>query len=77
MKVNDTLELLLVAVHPDYQKMGLNGIMIHQIYQNAHRNGIRWAETGPTLEENFDIQAQWEHFESKIHKRRRCFVKKI
>ena len=77
LKVNDTLELLLVAVHPDYQKMGLNGIMIHQIYEKARKNGIRWAETGPTLEENYNIQAQWGQFESRTHKRRRCFVKPV
>jgi GNAT superfamily N-acetyltransferase len=74
---NDTLELMLVAVHPDYQKMGLNGILIQQIYERARKNGIRWAETGPTLEENYNIQAQWNQFEGSIHKRRRCFIKKV
>jgi len=77
LKKNDTLELLLVAVHPDYQKMGLNGILIHQIYGRARKNGIKWAETGPTLEENHNIQAQWNQFESHLHKRRRCFIRPV
>lgn len=76
LKVNDTLELLLIGVHPDYQKLGLNGIMINEIWKRARKRGIIWAETGPTLINNFEIQAQWDRF-GQIHKRRCCFVKAL
>jgi GNAT superfamily N-acetyltransferase len=77
LKHNDTLELLLVAVHPSLQRLGLNGIMIHDIYERALKNNIKWAETGPTLEENYKIQAQWSQFPGRMHKRRRCFIKQL
>ena len=39
--------------------------------------GMKWAETGPMLELNDKVQAQWEDFPIEQHKRRRCFVKKL
>lgn len=77
MKHNDTLDMFLIAVHPDYQGKGVNAIIIDKILQNAIKNGIKFAETGPMLELNEKIQAQWKRFSKIQHKRRRCFIKKL
>lgn len=74
---NDTLELLLVAVKKEYQNKGVNSILITDIYKNAVEFGIKLAETGPELELNEQVQAQWKRFETRRHKRRRCYVKAI
>ena len=74
---NDTIDLLLIAVRPDYQKQGVNGIIINKILHGCRKMGIKYAETGPTLEENHNVLAQWKTFSIEQHKRRRCFKKEI
>ena len=38
---------------------------------------FRYAESNPELEMNGKVQAQWEYFDTELHKRRRAFVKAI
>ena len=77
LKVNDTLDLFLVAVHPDHQGMGINAIMMNHVLKSCLKMGIKQAETGPQLETNEKVQAQWKLFEKEQHKRRRCYVKQL
>ena len=77
LKVNDTLDLFLIAVHPDYQNKGVNAIVMNHILRGCHKMGITKAETGPQLELNDKIQNQWSLFNYTNHKRRRCWIKKI
>ena len=77
LRRNDTLDLFLIAVHPDYQNRGVNAILMNQILKGCHKMGIVRAETGPQLELNTKIQNQWNLFNYRCHKRRRCFVKKL
>ena len=77
LKVNDTLDLFLIAVHPDYQNKGVNAVLMSHILKGCHEMGMTHAETGPQLELNDKIQHQWGLFKFRNHKRRRCFIKKI
>ena len=77
LRKNDTLDLFLIAVRPDYQNKGVNAILMNHILNGCHKMGIVRAETGPQLELNTKIQNQWNFFKYKNHKRRRCFVKKL
>lgn len=77
LKVNDTLNLFLIAVRPELQKKGINAMLMYKILQNCNAAGIKYAETGPMLELNEKILAQWKTFDKEQHKRRRCFVKKL
>jgi len=77
MKKNDTIDLLLIAVDPQLQGTGLNAIVMDHILQSAQKNGIAYAETGPTLEVNDKVQSQWKFFERRQHKRRRCYIKDL
>ena len=74
---NDTIDLLLIAVRPDLQSKGVNAIVMNKIMQGCRKMGITHAETGPTLELNDKVLAQWKTFDIEQHKRRRCFKKKI
>ena len=74
---NDTMDLLLIAVDPELQGAAINAVVMDHILYGANRMGIKWAESGPTLELNEKVQAQWKFFEHEQHKRRRCFVKDI
>ena len=74
---NDTLDLFLIAVRPELQKTGLNGVIMEHLYSGCVKNGIRHAETGPQLEYNTKVHHQWKMFNIEPHKRRRCFIKKL
>ena len=74
---NDTVDLLLIAVRPDLQGAGINAIILDEMIRRARKIGIRYAETGPMLETNEKVLAQWKLFDKDQHKRRRCYVKDI
>ncbi len=74
---NDTIDLLLIGVRPDYQKKGVNAIVMNKMIEGCHEMGITHAETGPTLELNVKVLAQWRNLEKEQHKRRRCFIKSL
>ncbi len=74
---NDALDLFLTAVRPDLQGAGVNAVVLDHLIKNAVDNGIVYAESGPMLETNNKILAQWKLFATEQHKRRRCYIKKI
>lgn len=74
---NETLEMFLVAVSPEYQNKGVPAIMMNEIIKNCIKNKVLYCETGPELETNVDVQGMWKSFDKTKHKRRRCFIKKI
>ena len=74
---NDTIDLLLIAVRPDYQKKGVNAMILYHAMLGCFKLGIKEAETGPMLETNEKVQSQWKDFDIEQHKRRRCFIKKL
>jgi len=77
LKHNDTLEMYLVAVKPEYQGFGLNAILMHDVTKCAIKNGVKYAETGPELEENYKVRSQWDNYNAEIIRKRRCYVKEI
>ena len=74
LKKPDTLDLLLVGVKPEYQNKGVNAILLRESLVGAIKNGMKFAETGPELETNVEVQSQWKMFEHRNHKRRRCYT---
>ena len=74
---NDVLEMFLVGVDPQYQNTGIPAIMLNSLLKKCIENKVIYCETGPELETNIDVQGMWKGFETRQHKRRRCFVKEI
>jgi GNAT superfamily N-acetyltransferase len=77
LKTTKVLDMYLVAVKPEYQGLGLNAILMSEITNNAIRNGIKYAETGPELEDNDKITSFWKNYDAKRVRRRRCYIKEI
>lgn len=67
------LDLLLVAVRPDYQGKGVNALLFTDLIPIYQELGFEYAETNPELEMNDKVQNQWQYFKTEQHKRRRCF----
>ncbi|KAA6334022.1 hypothetical protein EZS27_017623 [termite gut metagenome] len=73
----EVLDLLLAAVKPEYQGKGINALLFYDLVPIYIKLGLVFGESNPELELHEKIQAQWSYFESKRHKRRRSFIKKI
>ena len=73
----DKADLYLVAVRPDYQGLGVNALFFADLIPIYNELGIRYAETGPQLEDNVKELSQWKPLHPTIGKRRRCYKKKI
>lgn len=77
LKNNHKADLYLTAVRPDLQNKGINAILIHEINKVYVKNKIEKVETNRELEVNSKVQAQWRFFDTRQHKRRRCYVKEL
>ncbi len=53
-------EMLLIAVHPDYQGLGVNALFFDDLIPVYNELGYTEAETGPQLEDNFRELSQWK-----------------
>ena len=71
------LDLMLVAVKPEYQNKGVNALLFSDLIPVYQQLGFEYAESNPELELNGKVQAQWEYFRTEQHKRRRAFIKEI
>jgi GNAT superfamily N-acetyltransferase len=77
IKKNDTLDLYLVGVRPEYKKIGVPAAMVNYCLKNALKNGIKKAIASPQLESNHAVHSLWRFFDARLHRRRRCFIKKV
>lgn len=70
-------ELLLIAVRPDYQGLGVNALFFDDLIPIYNKYHFKWAETGPQLESNIRELSQWKPLNPSLVKRRRCYRKKL
>ena len=77
LKREESAEMLLIAIRPDYQGLGVNAMFFDDLIPIYNRMGIKWAETGPQLEDNVRELTQWKPLKPTFVKRRRCYVKPI
>lgn len=73
----DVVDLLLIAVKPEYLSKGVNALIFADLLPGYIKNGYKYAESNPELEENASVQLQWQYFERRQHRRRRAFKKSL
>lgn len=74
---NDRVDLMLVAVKPEYQNKGVNALLFTDLIPKYIRYGYKWAESNPEMETNGKVQSQWDYFAHRQHRRRRSFAKNL
>ncbi len=78
IKNPEHLDMYFVAVRDEYKKAGIAAVLLHRITERALKNGVKFAESGPQLETNYNVQGLWNgHEVERSFKRRRCFSKTI
>ncbi len=73
----DTVDLLLIAIKPEYQNKGINALVFNDLIPGYIKNGYKWAESNPELEDNNSVQLQWQYFDYRQHRRRRAYRKPL
>ena len=76
-KPDNTVDLLLIAVKPEYQNKGINALLFADLIPYYNKYGFTHAESNPELEDNSKVQDQWNYFETRQHRRRRSFRKDL
>lgn len=73
-----TLELGLIAVKPEYQKMGVTSIIIKNMFERMRKRGnLEYADAGPQLETNTAALSSLDMFEREIVRKKICYIKDL
>jgi hypothetical protein len=75
MKKNDTIDMYLNGVRPDYQSKGVNALYYNEMHRAYIKFGIKKAITNPQLEDNAKALTIWKNFNGRQHLTRRCWIK--
>lgn len=76
-KHEDTVEMLLIGLLPEYQGKGINTLFFNDLIHYYNKKHFVYGETGPQLEHNIKEITQWNLFGPKLVKRRRCYCRRI
>lgn len=71
------VDLLLMGVLPEYRNKGTNALMFADLIPRYQEYGFEWGESQVEMETNEGVQSQWDALNPVMHKRRKCYVKKI
>ena len=77
LRHNDTVDLLLIGISDQYKNKGLNAMIFDRVSHAIHGYGIKYLESTRELEDNNSVQNMWNRFETRLHKRARCYVKSL
>ena len=73
----DVVDLLLIAVLPEYRQKGANSLIFDDLISQFQQYGFKYAEAMPQMESNTGVRSQWQYLESEQHRRHRCYSKAI
>lgn len=77
LKHEDKVEMILVAVDPAFQGLGINALFFDDLIPIYNELGYTWGEVAPQLETNMKVLTQWRDFNPLVYKHRRCYSKRI
>ncbi|MDR2085503.1 MAG: GNAT family N-acetyltransferase [Bacteroidales bacterium] len=74
-KHNDTIDLFLTGVHPEYQSKGVPSMLITEVYKRCIAREIYTVDTTGMIETNQKAIQNWKSFNHVMNKRKRCYIK--
>ena len=77
IKHEEAVEMLLIAVDPEYQNRGVHAILFKEMIGNIIKGGFRYGESNGEMETNNKVQNLWGDYEKEFKRRRRVFSKQI
>ena len=76
-RYEDALELMLIAVDPEYRNRGVHAMLFNEIIPIILECGFKYGESNAEMETNNAIQNVWNIFEKEFKRRRRVYSKPI
>ena len=76
LRKNDTVDLILTGVLPQWANSGIHAIYHQQLHQNCIDKGYKYAITNQQLESNHHYRI-WERYGGSVITKRRCYVKQL
>jgi len=71
------LNLMLGAIHPEYQNRGLDTILGSAMLESARKGGLEYIDSHLEMETNTKVRAEMEYMGGKVYKTYRVFAKPI
>lgn len=71
------VDMAIIGVTEAYKNKGIALALVSVFTERMIKYGVEYAETNLMLEHNSPIQNLWKHFDTTLHKRRRCFIKRL
>ena len=76
-KYEEGLELLLIAVDPEYQNKGVIALLFNEIIPTIIKGGFKYGESNAEMETNNAVQNLWNMYRRDFKRRRRVFTKEF
>lgn len=77
LKYEEAIELLLIAVDPEYQNRGVHAMIFQEMLDTLVKGGFKYAESNAEMETNVSVQNIWKDYQKELKRRRRVFSKEI
>lgn len=74
---NRIVDLMLIGVKKEYLSRGVNAMVFADLLPVFIKNGYEFAESNLELENNENVQKQWQYFDRRLHRRRRAYKKSL
>lgn len=71
------LDLALIGVRNEYKNSGLTAALMRFLVETMRKYDMDYAETNLILEDNYAMHNSWKYFDTRQHKRRRCYIKRL
>ncbi len=75
IRKNDTVDMYLVGVRPDYHGKGVAALIFEQLHRAYLKYGVKRTISSNQLEENAKALTIWKNYDHRLHSRRRCWIK--
>jgi ribosomal protein S18 acetylase RimI-like enzyme len=76
-KHEDGLELLMIAVDPEYRNRGVHSIIFNDLIPMLIEGGFKYGESNAEMETNNSVQNLWNLYRKEFKRRRRVYAKTI
>ena len=76
-KYEEGVELLIIAVDPEYRNRGVHAMLFNELITMLRENGFKYGESNAEMESNNSVQNLWNQFDKEFKRRRRVFSKPI
>ena len=77
MKHIEVADMMSIGVTKSEANKGAVAIIIEHCLEGLIKHGVKFAEGGPELEQNDNVQNLWKNFERELAKKRRCWGLKV